>query len=111
MVQEMCSAINCVLKKKDMIELLTDGAPAGFTWLCHLDGSIQANLFTKLLDIFVNLFKPLIGDGSMLLIVDGHYSRTKNLGIGLVERTRENNVGIVNLISVLSLKCNLPLVS
>jgi len=77
-----------------MKEELTDGAPAGSVAACHSSGCIQTDIFTKWFDRFVPFIKPS-ADDPVLLIVDGHYSNTKNLDV--VDKAREHSVAIVSL--------------
>jgi len=71
-----------------------DGAPAGSIAACHPSGWIQTDIFTKWFDHFVHFIKPS-ADDPVLLIVDGHYSNTKNLDV--VDKAREHSVVIVSL--------------
>ena len=71
-----------------------DGAPAGSNVTCHPSGWIQTDIFTKWFDHFVHFIKPL-ADDPVLLIVDGHYSHTKNSAV--VDKAREHSVAIVSL--------------
>jgi len=71
-----------------------DGAPASSMAACRSSGCIQTDIFTKLFDHFVHFIKPS-EDVRVLLIVDGHYSNTKNLDV--VDKTREHSVAIVSL--------------
>jgi hypothetical protein len=61
---------------------------------CRSSGFIQTDIFTKWFDHFVHFIKPS-EDVRVLLIVDGHYSNTKNLDV--VDKTWEQNVAIVSL--------------
>jgi len=70
-----------------------DGAPAGSFAACHPSGWIQTDIFTKWFDYFVHFIKPS-ADDPVLLIVDGHFSHTKNLD---VDKVREHSVAIVSL--------------
>ena len=69
-----------------MKEELLEGAPANSILACHPSGWIQTDIFTKWFDHFVYFVKSL-ADGPVLLIVDGHYSHTKNLDV--VDKARE----------------------
>jgi len=71
-----------------------DGAPAGSISSCHPSGWIQTDIFTKWLDHLVHFLKPS-ADDPVLLIVDGHYSHTKNLDV--VDKARKHSVAIVSL--------------
>jgi len=63
-----------------------DGAPAGSVSSCHPSGWMQIDIFTTWLDHFVHFVKPS-ADDPVLLIVDGHYSHTKNLYV--VDKARK----------------------
>ena len=71
-----------------------DGAPASAISAFHPSGRIQTDVFTKWFDHSVHFVKPS-ADDPVLLIVDGRYSRTKNLN--LVGKAREHNVATVSL--------------
>jgi len=71
-----------------------DGAPAGSFSTWRLSGWIQTDTFTKHLDRFVHFVKPS-ADDLVLLIVDGHYSHTKNLDE--VDKAREHSVATASL--------------
>jgi len=73
---------------------LMDGAPAGSIAAWHLSGWIQTDIFSKPFDLFFHFIKPS-ADDPVLLIVDGHYSHTKNLDV--VDKAREHSVAIVSL--------------
>ena len=75
-----------VFPRKNMKEELMDGAPAGSFAACHPSGWIQTDIFTKWFDHFVHFVKPS-ADDPVLLIVDGHYSHTKNLYV--VDKARK----------------------
>ena len=83
-----------VFPRKNMKEELMDGAPLGSVSACHPSGWIQTHIFTKWFDHFVNFVKPSSED-PVVLVLDGHYSHTKNLD--MVDKARENNVHIVCL--------------
>jgi len=83
-----------VFPRKNMKQELTDGAPAGSISACHPSGSIQTDIFTKWFDYFVH-FVTSSADDPVLLIVDGHYSHTKNKDV--VDKAREHSVCIVSL--------------
>jgi len=71
-----------------------DGAPAGSISACHTSGWIQTDIFTKWFDNFVHFIKHS-ADDPFWLIVDGHYSHTKNLGV--VDKARKHSFSIVSL--------------
>jgi hypothetical protein len=77
-----------------MKERLVDGAPVDSIAACHPSGCIQTDIFTKRFDHFVNFIKPA-ADDPLLLIVDSHYSNTKNLDVE--DKAREHSAAIVSL--------------
>jgi len=83
-----------VFPRIKMKQELMDGAPAGSISACHPSGWIQTDIFTKWFDHFVHYVKPS-ADDPVLLIVDGHYSHTRNLDV--VDKAREHSVAIVSL--------------
>jgi len=90
---EYISTINHVPEKNLKAELM-DGASAGSIAANHTNGWIQTNIFTKWFDHFVHLIKPS-ADYPVLLIIDSHYSHTKNLDV--MDKAREHSVAIVTL--------------
>jgi hypothetical protein len=74
-------------KKKKMKQELMDGAPAGSISAYHPSGWTQTDIFTKWFDYFFHFAKPS-ADDPVLLIVDGHYSHTKNIDV--VDKAREH---------------------
>jgi hypothetical protein len=78
------------------LELL-DGTlppPPGTIGVCHPSGWIQLNIFTKWFQHFIENVKPS-SDDPVLLVLDGHYSHTRNVEI--IEIARANGVAIVCL--------------
>jgi hypothetical protein len=71
-----------VFPRKNMKEELMDGAPAGSISACYPSGWIQIHIFTQRFDHFVTFVKPTVDDPAVL-ILDGHYSHTKNIDIVL----------------------------
>lgn len=65
--------------EKMKIELM-NGAPAGSIYACHQSGWIQQEIFVQWLHHFIKITKPTKGD-PVVLILDGHYSHTKNLKV------------------------------
>ena len=57
-------------------------------------GWTHTDILTKRFDYFVHFIK-LSADDPVLLIVDGHYSHTKNLDV--VDKAREHSVAIISL--------------
>ena len=64
--------------RKNMKQELMDGAPADSISACCPNGWIQTDIFTKWFDHFFHFVNPS-ADDPVLLIVDGHYSYTKNI--------------------------------
>lgn len=83
-----------VFPRKNMSEALMEGAPRGSIWACHPSGWIQGYIFTQWLSHFISFTKPTKED-PVLLILDGHYSRTRNLDV--ITMAKENNVAIICL--------------
>jgi hypothetical protein len=77
-----------------MKQELMDGAPAGSISACHPGGWIQTDIFTNWFDHFVHFVKSS-ADGPVLLIVEGHYSHTKNKDVG--NKAREHSVSTGSL--------------
>jgi vacuolar-type H+-ATPase subunit F/Vma7 len=82
-----------VIRGKYEAELM-NGAPAVLMAACHSSGCVQKDIFIKWFDHFVHFIKPS-EDVRVLLIVDGHYSNTKNLDV--VYKVKEHSVAIVSL--------------
>ena len=83
-----------VFPRKNMKAELLDGAPPGTIAGCHPSGWIQQHLFTQWLHHFISHVKPSRED-PVVLILDGHYSHTRNLDV--IELARRNNVIIICL--------------
>lgn len=83
-----------VFPKKNMAQELMDGTPAGSIGDCHPSAWIQSHLFTKWFQHFINFTKPS-KDDPILLVLDGHYTHTRNIDV--INLARENNVIIICL--------------
>lgn len=81
-----------IFPRKNMTEGLMDGAPPGAISACHPSGWIQSHLFTRWLIHFIEFTKPS-KDDPVLLVLDGHYSHTRNIDV--IELARTHNVSIV----------------
>lgn len=81
-----------VFPRKNMKQELLDGAPPGSIASCHPSGWIQQHIFTQWFRHFIAHVKPTEED-PVLLILDGHYSHTRNLD--LIETARTHHVTIV----------------
>lgn len=83
-----------IFPRKNMSEALMRGAPVGSIGRAHPSGWIQTNLFTQWFQHFVEYVKPTEAS-PVLLILDGHYSHTKN--IELIDLAKQNYVTILSL--------------
>uniref|UniRef100_A0A1Y1N7V7 DDE-1 domain-containing protein n=1 Tax=Photinus pyralis TaxID=7054 RepID=A0A1Y1N7V7_PHOPY len=83
-----------VFPRKNMKSELLDGAPPGTIAKCHPSGWIQQDLFTAWFHHFIKHVKPCVDD-QVVLILDGHYSHTRNIDI--INIARENYIHIVCL--------------
>ena len=83
-----------VFPRKNMKPELLNGAPPGTIAKCHPSGWIQHDLFTAWLQHFIKHIKPS-KDDPIVLILDGHYSHTRN--IDLIDLARENYIHILCL--------------
>ncbi|XP_067120893.1 uncharacterized protein [Centruroides vittatus] len=83
-----------IFPRKNMGQELMDDAPAGSIGDCHPSGWIQTHQFTKWFQHFINFVKPS-EDDPVILILDGHYTHTRNIDV--INLARENNVAIVCL--------------
>ena len=81
-----------VFPRKNMKAELLDGAPPGSIAACHPSGWIQTHIFSQWLQHFIAHVKPSRED-PVLLILDGHYTHTRNLDI--IEAGRTNFVTII----------------
>ena len=80
-----------------------DGAPTCSISACHAYGWIQTDIFTKWFGDFVHFIKHS-ADDPVLLIVDGHYSYTKNFDV--MDKAREHSVSLPVSHHILSTKCS-----
>lgn len=83
-----------IFPRKNMTEALMRGAPLGAIGRAHPSGWIQTYLFTQWFQHFLDYTKPS-EKSPILLILDGHYSHTKN--IELIELARNNYVTLISL--------------
>jgi hypothetical protein len=56
------------------------GTPPGSTYACRVSGRIQTDIFTQWFRHFISVTKPTV-DYPVLLILDGHYSHTRNIDV------------------------------
>lgn len=80
-------------KKPKDIDLLR-GAPPGSTASYHKSGWIQTEIFTEWLEEFIAFTNPT-KERPVLLVLDGHYSHTRNIAV--IELARKSHVSIVCL--------------
>lgn len=83
-----------VFPRKNHQPALMNGAPPGSESSCHLSGWVQVPIFTKWFKHFLSFVKPS-KDEPVLLVLDGHYSHTRNIDI--LDLARENGVIIITL--------------
>nr|CAH7736079.1 unnamed protein product [Callosobruchus chinensis] len=83
-----------IFPRKNMTNTLMRGAPPGSIGRAHPSGWIQTNLFTEWFEHFLEHVKPSEGS-PVLLILDGHYSHTKNIDV--IELARQHHVTILSL--------------
>ncbi|KAK9701606.1 DDE superfamily endonuclease [Popillia japonica] len=83
-----------IFPRKNFKAELMDDAPPGSIGKCHSTGWIQSYLFTEWFDHFLHYAKPREDDPAVL-ILDGHFSHTRNLDV--IKKARENNIAIVCL--------------
>nr|CAI5849892.1 unnamed protein product [Callosobruchus analis] len=83
-----------IFPRKNMTNTLMRGAPPGSIGRAHPSGWIQTSLFTKWFEHFLEHVKPSEGS-PVLLILDGHYSHTKNIDV--IELARQHHVTILSL--------------
>lgn len=83
-----------IFPRKNMKNELKDGAPPGTVFETHPSGWIQGDIFTKWFKHFISYVKPSETE-RVMLILDGHYSHTRNLD--LILAARQSYVTIVCL--------------
>lgn len=81
-----------IFPRKNWTARLMTGAPAGCIGACHPSGWIQSYLFTDWFKHFIKHTRPS-EESPVLLILDGHYSHSRNLDV--LNLARENHVSIV----------------
>lgn len=81
-----------VFPRKNMKDGLLNGTPPGTVASCHPSGWIQLHIFTEWFRHFINIVKPTTED-PVVLLLDGHYSHTRNLDI--IEMGRAHGVNII----------------
>lgn len=83
-----------IFPRKNLSSQLMRGAPPGSISACHPSGWIQSQLFTDWFQHFLGKVKPT-AESPVLLILDGHYSHSRNLDV--INLARENHVSILCL--------------
>ncbi|XP_067627379.1 uncharacterized protein [Eurosta solidaginis] len=83
-----------IFPRKNNHPLLMKYAPPGAKSSCHLSGWVQIPIFTNWFKHFLEFTKPR-KEEPILLILDGHYSHTRN--IELLDLARDNGVVILSL--------------
>jgi hypothetical protein len=77
-----------------MKEETVNGAPPGSIHAFHTSGWVQSEIFSQWFLYFIIYTKPTKED-PVILVLDGHYSQTRNLEI--ITLARENYVDIICL--------------
>ena len=83
-----------IFPRKKNSPLLGKDVPPGTLVKVHPSGWIQVNLFTEWFKHFIDFTKPS-ETSPTLLILDGHYSHTKNIEV--INLARNNHVHIISL--------------
>lgn len=83
-----------IFPRTNMSNQLMKGSPPGSIGFAHPSGWVQADIFTKWFEHFIEKVKPT-KDSPVLLILDGHYSHVRNLE--LIDNARDHHVTILSL--------------
>ncbi|XP_039304742.1 uncharacterized protein LOC105194808 isoform X3 [Solenopsis invicta] len=83
-----------IFPRKNMIDIVMKGAPAGSIGRCHPSGWVQTHLFTEWFEHFIKNTNPT-KESPILLILDGHYAHTRNLDV--IDIARKNYVTILSI--------------
>lgn len=83
-----------IFPRKILNPLLMKNAPPGSQGACHSSGWVQLDIFTQWFHHFLKVAKPS-QEEPLLLILDGHYSHTRNIEV--IDLARQNNVTIISL--------------
>ncbi|XP_050509245.1 jerky protein homolog-like [Diabrotica virgifera virgifera] len=83
-----------IFPRKNFSDVLMKGALPGAIGRVHPSGWIETNLFSEWFNHFVSKTNPT-EDSPLLLILDGHYSHTRNIAV--LEVAREKHVTIISL--------------
>ncbi|KAJ4427127.1 hypothetical protein ANN_24743 [Periplaneta americana] len=83
-----------IFPRKNMTDTLKRGAPAGCKGRAHPSGWVQNHLFTAWFEHYVAKTVPT-ETSPVLLILDGHYSHTRNIDV--IDLARKHHVNIISL--------------
>ena len=83
-----------IFPRTNWTDRLMKGAPPGAIGRCHPSGWVQSYLFTEWFSHFIENTRPT-ADSPVLLILDGHFSHTRNLDVIL--KAKDNHVTILCL--------------
>lgn len=83
-----------IFPRTNWTDRLMKGAPPGAIGKCHPSGWVQSYLFTEWFSHFIEHTKPT-SESPVLLILDGHFSHTRNLDVIL--KAKDNHVTILCL--------------
>lgn len=83
-----------IFPRKNMKAELLNGTPPGTISECHPSGWIQMDIFTRWVEHFISHVKPSTSE-PVILILDGHYSHTRNLDV--IELGRKHGIIIICL--------------
>ncbi|CAH1991661.1 unnamed protein product [Acanthoscelides obtectus] len=74
-----------IFPRKNRNDQLMRGAPPGSMYAVHSSGWVQHNLFVDWMKHFIEFVKPS-DDSPVLLLLNGHYSHTRNLQVVLLAK-------------------------
>lgn len=83
-----------IFPRKNSNPSLMKNAPPGSDYACHISGWVQTDIFTDWFKHFLKSTKPT-KEQPHLLILDGHYSHTRNAE--MLELARKNGVVVISL--------------
>lgn len=83
-----------IFPRKNRNDQLMRGAPPGSIYAVHPSGWVQQNLFTDWMKHFIDFIKPT-AESPVLLVLDGHYSHTRNIDV--INLARQNYISIISL--------------
>ena len=87
-------SVTCISKKKNMKPELMNSTPPASIHACHPSGWTQSEIFTHWFLHFIKHTKVTKVD-PFILVLDGHYSHTRNLEV--ITLARENHVDMICL--------------